>query len=270
MTQGKTGDKVKEPEVKALETPETKEPQTLSPQEELDTLRQQLKDAEAGKTKAEEEAKAHQKNVSKKDLELQEAKHISESIDEMKDRLEMQETYIAQLGDKVAGEGGQGFAQQVRASQVTQKRATLTRKADSVAREVDGLLKDTGLTKDSPELKSAGLLYSMGTQTGNSKYLDDALREVKEVIAKHQPKTEEGKKVDEKKETEEERIERLAEEKYQEKLEAKGLKTPEGGEPSGGGGETFTVQQIADMSPEEFEEKQEAINKARRGGNIKQ
>lgn len=228
MTQEETGDKGK------VEEPKAEETKTLSPQEETDALRQQLKDTEEKAVKFEEEAKAHQKVVSKKEQELQDLKLTRSDFDELRGRQEMTEALIAELGDKTVGTGegepSGSFTQKVRADQLGRQRVALAHKAEEVFSQVDELLKDTGLTKESPELKAAGLFFSMGTQQGNTKYLDDALKEVQEVVAKLEPKkeTKEGEKV----ETEEERIERKSDERLKEKMIAKGLLTPEGGEPS--------------------------------------
>lgn len=263
MAQAKGEKEVKEPEVKKPETPETKEQKPQDPKEEIDTLRQQLGELETKLTASQEEAKAHQKNVSKKDLELQEAKHIQTSIDEVRDRLDMHETYFAALGDKVGGEGDTSFSKTVQAAGAKTRQAALMRKMQDADREVDGLLEGTGLTKKSPELETAGLLYSMGRY-------DESVKKVREAVAQHEPpETKEGKEEKKVTETEEERIERLAKEKSDAFLEEKGLLTPEGGEPSAGG-QSFTKQQIIDMPPDEFVKNQEAINKARREGRIKE
>ncbi|MCJ7828244.1 MAG: hypothetical protein MUP81_00690 [Dehalococcoidia bacterium] len=270
MPEKKTGDKVT-PEAK-VETPKVEQPKAeevkpLSPQEELDATRKQLGELESKLTAAQEEAKAHQRNVSKKDQELQEERQRLTKIDEIGGRIELLEGFIAELGDKTVekGEGGIGFAAKVRASQMQRQRETIGRKASEVSDEVDKLLKDTGLTKTSPELKAAGLLYSLGTQTGNLRNFDEALSEVKEAIAKLPPKAKEGEKM----ETEEEKVNKLVEERLKAKMIEKGLLTPEGGEPSAAGGHTFTAEQIRKMSTDEYAKLQPEINKARREGRIK-
>jgi len=225
-TQKPTGDKVEEPEVK---TPETKEPRTLSPQEEADYLRNQLGELETKLTAAQEEAKAHQRVVSEKSKELQDAKGFR---DEVFERLELSESMIAQLGDKDR-EGAQSFKQTLDA----QKRAKLVSKGNEASVKVDELIRGTGLDKNSPELEIARMYFDRAGMTGNASDYDMAIRKTEEAVAKIKPK--EGEEVDEKKETEEEKINKKVDEKLKEKMIEKGLLTPEGGEPSAAGGITL-------------------------------
>lgn len=90
----------------------------------------------------------------------------------------------------------------------------------------------------------------------------------KKIAAIKAKKTEQPEVKGAKVETEEERVNRLADEKLKEKMIEKGLLTPEGAEPSAGG-QTFTRQQIADMPMDEYEKNKPAIDKARKEGRIK-
>jgi len=78
-----------------------------------------------------------------------------------------------------------------------------------------------------------------------------------------QPKSEKGKAVES--ELPEEEEEKIAK-KY---LQKKGLLKSEGGEPSAGGGQTFTRQQIENMSTADYAKNKEAIDAALRAGRVK-
>jgi hypothetical protein len=237
MTQEKVGDKV-ESKVESKE-------ETLSPQEETAALRQQLKDAEEKASKWEKEAQAHQKVVSKKDQELQEVRRKADSIDEIMNRLELQEAYLAELGGK---NDGKSFIEKAQAAQKQRQYKALVDKGNETSAKIDELIKDSGLTKNSPELETAKMYFERAGITGNTSDYDLAVKKVEEVVSKT-PKEEKPK------ESEEERVERLANERLKAKMIENKMLTPEGGEPSAPGG-TVTVSrsELAKMPVKERQE----------------
>lgn len=263
MTTQDVGDKAEEPQVVV-------EP-TLSPKEELDTLRQELTATKDDLVRAQDEAKAHQKVVSKKDQELQKSQEISSRIENIDGRIDLLEGMIAELGERGSGEGEaeKPFGARARELSTQREREGFAQKTTNAERQITDLLKDTGLTRESPELKAAGYLWSLGTQTNNPNYLEDCIKEVKEIAEKlPKPETKEGKK-----ETEEERINRIAEEKLKEKMIEAGLLTSEGGQPSGGGG-VITRESIAEgmskpKSAKELQKDADEVFKAFKEGKIK-
>lgn len=80
-------------------------------------------------------------------------------------------------------------------------------------------------------------------------------------------KLEDAKMPKAKTETEEERINRLVEEKLRVKLQEAGMLQPEGAKPSGGSG-FFTASQIANMTDAEYTSKRLDIEKAMREGRF--
>jgi len=226
MTQEKAGDKV-------VETQDVVVEPILSPQEELDALKQQLTETGERLVKAEEEAKSHQRVASKKAQELEEQSNLRSEIEGIKGQLEMTQALIAELGEKgeTDGEPGQtpSFKVKVQAAQIQRQRETFGRRSVEIDGKIDELLKDTGLSKDSPEMEAAAAYWNTGIQTGNVQSLEAALQKTKKLVENLKPKEE---TVEIKKETEDERVNRLADEKLQVKMIEAGLLTPEGGTPS--------------------------------------
>ena len=229
MTTQDVGDKVVEPQGVVVEP-------TLSPQEELDALKQQLTETSGKLVKAEEEAKSHQRVASKKAQELEEATQLRSLIEDIRGRQEMTEALIAELGERGEAEGEPGqtpsFKAKVQATQIQRQRETFGRRSVEIDGQIDELLKDTGLSKESPEMEAVAAYWNTGIQTGNAQSLEVALKKTKKLVENLKPKegtveTKEGKK-----ETEDERVNRLAEEKLKEKMIEAGLLTSEGGTPS--------------------------------------
>lgn len=254
MSEEKAGDEVKAVEVQIEEV------KTPSPQEELVSLRQRLVEVEKEKATAQEEAKAHQKVVSKKDQELQEVQRKADDISELKERLEIQEAYLAEL----AGKDNEGVVQKFKTEQQQRHYKSLMDRRNVATAKITELIKGTGLNSDSPELETARVYFERADRTGDTTDYDKALRKVEEAVSKIIPK-----EVDKKVETEEVKVERLVNERLKQKMVEKGLLAPEGGEPSAAGGRTFTRQQIADMPMTEYAKNKEAIDQAMREGRIK-
>jgi len=151
---------------------------------------------------------------------------------------------IAELEAEIAKERQQELAEQQ--AQYRQLKET-----------IDGYRKRTeniGLTEDDEEYWE---IHDLVTEQ-KFKRADIKLKKLEEAKVKPEPKS---------KETEDERIERLAEEKLRAKMEEKGLLSSEPSGPSAGSERTFTAEQIADRKF--YEEHREAILKAYAEGKIK-
>jgi len=236
MTQENIGDVVK---VEGISSPEEKpKAPTPSPEEELIALRQQFEEATKKLADIQEEAKAHQRVASKKEEELQKAKELKSLVEGIGERLDLHESLIAELGDKgigePEGEPSQPFSKRVEGMRLQRQRDSFAKRSTEIDGEITELLKDAGFSKDSPEMEDVRFRWNTGVRYGDVAALEDALRKTKGMVEKANPKepkkvtkTEEGKM-----ETEEERIDRLAEEKARKMLEEKGLLSTEAGSPS--------------------------------------
>lgn len=246
-------DKETEGQVEETET-STEEVKTPTA-EEVEQLRSELQ----GKIdQMEENWKNAQRLVSKRDEENKRLR--DEAADREADR-ELNKALIGALAEQ-RGEPEGEFAddvkrrqpdlvkiyqeQEIKREQARRKRHydELSEKIDSYRKEVEGL----GLTEKDEEYN----IIRAFAQTEQWEKADAMIGKVKKAKAEV--------KSDTPKETEEERIERLAEEKARKKLEEKGLLEAETGQPAGVG-KGLTLEQVKKMSPEERAERASEIAK---------
>jgi hypothetical protein len=224
------------------EAPEVQEP---AQQEEGD-LRSQLSQLQQELEKAREEAKAHQREVSKKAAQLKEQEEFKANIKNIEDRMEVITAMLADIVDKddlseaePTQKRSSEYLKQLEEKEEKRKREqekSLQQEFLLKAQEADRLAKEAGLDMESsPELEDALLWFRLGEP-------DKGLKKVKEVTSKMKA---EGKpnEVD---------IEKLVEERLQAKLKEAGLLTPEASTPSSSGERVYTLSEIAEMTPQEF------------------
>ena len=231
------------------------------PEETVDTLRQKLTEYQSQietitgeRDTAREEAKTHQRNVSKKDA--SQKKELESWKTGIEGKLNLTNTMLAEYLDSQTGNLEEPPARRTeysaRVKEFDKKQPEVDPATYRKMMTAEVMAEQAGLDiETAPELKQVRLLFSSGDSS-------EGLGELKRVIA-------EMNKPPEVKETDEEKTARI------EKaiLEKHGLLTPEGGMPAGGGDRHFTVEQIEEMSGEEYARNQEAINAAYRAGRVK-
>lgn len=209
-----------EDEVQVEEVQEVEQPAPKSLEEvmsELEQTRQEL-----GKWQT--EAKAHQKTASKKDAE---AKRWQNEITTLRDEFKTQFELVAEMLEeqRAAPEYGEEPKQRKSYKEERAKRMgdPVAREATQVANEIKAIEKELGIEFDkSKESREAYLKWMEGVNYNNpSKFREalDLMKEVKETMTEAKSK-----------ETEEERINRLVEEKLQERLKAERKKRIDNGE----------------------------------------
>lgn len=247
---------VEEPKVEELEV---KEPTAGELKIQLEQVRRDL-------TTAQEEAKAHQKFGTKAKAELEKQRKLDGRLDSLESTLKVLVEMQAESLDN-AGEGdlegkqrkSEQFTKRLRdgeADRVRSEQQALL----SIAQEADGLLKSVGMDMESDEALKAYNLFLKGKP-------EAGLDEVKKLVT---AKKEAGTN----KETEEVRIERLANERFNKLLKDKGLDFSDTGLPAGGGGGIPTERSklndwIEAMPQAEYERRKPEIDAMLASGKIK-
>lgn len=212
------------------------ETQSLSPQEELTALRQEHEQTKVELKKAQDEAQAHHKNVTKKAEELRKAQQIEATIQGLKETIELQGTMVAEILDR--GELGEIEPSRAKGKSYREQLAEMQRRsADPIklatqreferkAGEAEELAESAGLDIASdPKLAKVRRLFRKEDTA------DEGLVALKEIIGSIKVPESVGKK-----ETDEERIDRVVEERLRVKMIEAKLITQEGIAPSGSGG----------------------------------
>jgi len=209
--------------------------QVAPEQPSAEALQQKLSELEIELEATRKEAKTHQANVSKKADELAKRQATDSRIEGMESKVDVLTAMMADLLDgesdeerpKKKSEDYLKRLQQTDEANKKQRTATLEGNWNAIANEADQLIKAAGLDMmDSPELTKAHNLFLRAGYSYNLTEAQKGLDEVKKVVGE--------KKVP--KESDEERINKLADEKARKMLEDKGLLTTETGGPSGGAG----------------------------------
>lgn len=227
-----------------------------TPTVDLESMRAELANAKQAAEKWETEAKAHQRTASKKDSEAKRWQNEISSLNSKIDVLaEIVEETITSRNDFEEVKERKPYKERVKAVPSYEQNVI----GDAV-KEIAAITKANNLEFDkSPETREAYLKYLEGVNYRKVEYIQDALDKVKEVV---------GKKMAEVKETEEQRIERLVQERLKETLKKNGELNVEKGSPSGNT-KSFTRQQINAMSPEDYKANRQAIAEAQAAGRIK-
>jgi hypothetical protein len=233
-----------------------------APVEDIQSLKSELALANSAAEKWENEAKAHQRTASKKDSEAKRWQNEIGSLNAKLDVLaEIVEESVSSRGTDIE-EGSKERSKErkpykERIKNVPNYEQSVTME---IVTDIAKLTKANGLEFDkSPETREAYLKYLEGVNYRKVEYIQDALDKVKEVV---------GKKMAEVKETEEQRIERLVQERLKETLKKNGELNAEKGSPSGNT-KTFTRQQINAMPLDEYKANRQAIAEAQAAGRIK-
>jgi len=240
--------------------PEPSTQEALDPKKILETLDEEKLAEIARESKV---YKGLQRTVSQKERELEAARAEAARVAELEAKLQeltMQSELMGSLGNY--GELDADAKKEIEArikrtvATVAQQQALRKQMEESQKKinEVKSVIEDAGLDPNSEEFAEAEYFASVGRY-------DLAKKKAKEVIAKVKP---EQKESQEKKETEDERVERLV----RERMEKAGLLEATGTTPSGSS-RTFTRAQIASMSDEEYRKNRDAIDAAMREGRIK-
>jgi len=195
--------------------------------ENLDDLKSKIAQLETDLTGAKTEARSHQAYGRQQKEALDKQRGLDNRIAQLEETLRVVTDMQAEILDK-GGEEEVEKPQQRRSDFYKERLNEFPKKSreqenlrfQGLANEADGLLKAIGLTMDkSPETKDAYIMFLLGNPDGG-------LEEVKRI---QRERTEAVKKPSE---SEEERIERLAEEKYHSKLKGGGYLNIEEGGPS--------------------------------------
>lgn len=214
--------------------------------ENADALKSELEQAKQELQRLSEEAKAHQRNVSKKDVELQREKEyreaISQKIDilaagiaELMDTRSSDEEEIDQKPRKRRSEEYLEKLKEADTAKVNSGQEYMLKKA----READALLGSVGLKmRESPETLSPYIKFMEGN-------IEDAMDEIRDLVSRKKAETTEPK------ETEEQLRARLRKEVEREILEKRGELDAEDGQPAGVKKE-LTVDDVKGMTPEQI------------------
>ena len=177
---------------------EAVEPEGVAPAEQANDEGGQASEAvtselEALKVKlveAQEEAKAHQRNTSSKDLELKKFQGIQDKLDDLSSQVETFSAILPELGkansDSFDGDKSAHIQQALSKQKAETFRTAFTRYDG----EIDKLLVGTGLTKESPELEVARVYWNSGAKSGDVSDLRKAVQYASEVAGKQKPKEE--------------------------------------------------------------------------------
>jgi hypothetical protein len=227
-------------------------PAEIKPEELKAPTKEEIEQARSEALKFEQNWKDAQRVISKKDEEIQ----------SLKDNQELWKAVIAVVAEK------KGISEEEAETQIQQRKPNLLQQFDQI--EQRRMQKQYLEKVNSYKARVEG---ELNLRPGDDDYdiiqslvvagkfdkADKRIEAIKAKSSKPQPTSEEPK------ETEEERVARKA----KELLIKEGLLAPEGGQPSAGGGQVFTKEQIKNMPIKEYEELKPEIDKARKEGRIK-
>ncbi len=236
----------KEEQVEGTTAPvaETETQATTPTQEEIDAML--LKARDEGKADAQQEYQGIQRTVAKKDLKIQELEKLTSQPktpisgkfnEELLGILEAQQTQLGESNPRIAELKRQIILEKQRETQQTRYQVQ-----DAISgeerEELDETIRDAGFDPSDPIFAEVNKAFENARD--NTGMFERAHRKLAVVLKTAKPKS------DTPKETEEQRINRLSDEKLAKELEARGLTTTDTGGPSGsGGGKIYKQSELA-------------------------
>jgi len=249
-------------EEKEPEATLTEKQQEQTPQETVESLQVKLKQMEQELNQRTDNVRSLNLTLQQRATELKRRADIESRIDSLQDTIEVLATAVASRGEI---EELDPTKRQDILAELKKKRA-----------DADAKAKQKELTEVQTEYtQKADALYNRAKAIFADD--DDAIEKVEDLLtngrlerAEARVAKAEQKKVPSKEgkmETEEQRIDKLAEEKLRKHLEERGLLETYTTTPSGSG--IFSRKQIAEMSPEDYAKNRDAIQKAYSDNKIK-
>ncbi len=253
-------EKVKVEEKSVVEKP----PEQSKTEDNIAKLQSELEATKQNYIKLEERYKGEQRRTSKADEDLKRLRDVHEKIDTLEDRIALLVEYVAEgrgkSTDEFETEARESKADLLKKTDERLKQSKLKRQQDELARRVGEIQKRTEALGLTPKDKVYKEIYRDAT-SGNLDWAEESLAELESAKESSKEKKED-KPVENKepKETEEQRITRLAEEKARAYLKEKGLLTDNRHTPAGDGG-GLTPEKVANMTPQERWDRRDEIAK---------
>lgn len=245
------------------DTPQVETTEIPPAEETMEALKAQIAELEKSKEQAEKGLKTARKTLTDKDTEIKRLQDFGASIQEIKSELGIHRAFIDEFGNRPDDIEIEGSPKKPSLDDKIKdmERKNLESQFNLMASEVEEIAKEGGLDiSKASELETVRDYFNSGrldlARKGVSlaKKIVDGMKEEKETPHETEEKP---------KETEEQMRERLKRELAQ----GEGFLNPEGGIPSGTG--ALTLEQISNMSPEEYITNRDKILKAFENQTIK-